>query len=101
MSNFNDKQYVKLLTKYYDYNILALDIFVFVVNILLFTINPIISGICLILQLITFIISKEACDFGIGHKYDESNKFFKVTFWINTLIYVFTIVNIIVGALWF
>jgi len=99
MSDFDEESYVGLLNKYYNYNILGLDLFIFIINILLFIINPIVSGLCLILQLISFIISKEACDLGIGKKYDKSGPLFDIVYGINISIYILTIVNIILGAL--
>lgn len=96
MADFDKDYYNNLLKKYYNYNILGIDLFIFIVNFALFlSHHGFLSSLFLILFLICFIISKYACDVGIGEIYDKSNKMFDIVEYINFILYVITIINIV------
>ena len=95
MADFDKDYHNNLLKKYYNYNILGIDLFVFIVNFALLLINHgFLSSLSLILFLICFVISKYACDSGIGEDYNKSNKMFDIVENINFILYILTIYNI-------
>lgn len=96
--DFTEDNYQNLLLKGYDYNQLGLDIIVFVLNILLFIFNPIISAICLIILLITFYLSKVGHDKSLGKNYKLGNMLFDTSDCLNNMCYLLTIINLILGA---
>lgn len=97
--DFTEDDYQNLLLKGYDYNQLGLDIIVFVLNILLFIFNPILSAICLIILLITFYLSMVGHDKSLGKNYKLGNKLFDISDYLNNVCYILTIINLIFGAI--
>lgn len=97
--NFTEGDYVNMLLKGYDYNQLGLDIIVTILNILLFIFNPILSATCLILTVTTFYLSMVGYDKSLGKNYKLGNKLFDISDFINNIVYILTIINLIIGAI--
>ena len=96
--DFEEENYTEILLKGYDYNQIGLDIMAFSLNILLFIFNPILSAICLILMFITFYLSMVGHDKSLGKNYKLGNKLFDISDFLNNIVYILTIVNLILGA---
>jgi hypothetical protein len=97
--DFEEEDYVEILLKGYDYNQLGLDIIIFVLNVLLFIFNPILSAICLVLYLVTFYLSMVGHDKSLGKNYKLGNKLFDISDFLNNIVYILTIINLILGAI--
>ena len=97
--DFKEEDYTEILLKGYDYNQLGLDIMAFSLNILLFIFNPILPAICLILMFTTFYLSMVGHDKSLGKNYKLGNKLFDISDFLNNIVYILTIINLILGAL--
>lgn len=97
--DFQEEDYTEILLKGYDYNQLGLDIMAFSLNILLFIFNPILSTICLVLHLVTFYLSMVGHDKSLGKNYKLGNKLFDISDFLNNIVYILTIINLILGAI--
>lgn len=97
--DFQEEDYTEILLKGYDYNQLGLDVMAFSLNILLFIFNPILSAICLILMFTTFYLSMVGHDKSLGKNYKLGNKLFDISDFLNNIVYILTIINLILGAI--
>ena len=97
--DFEEENYTEILLKGYDYNQLGLDILVLVLNILLFILNPILSAICLTFHMTTFYLSMVGHDKSLGKNYKLGNKLFDISDFLNNIVYILTIINLILGAI--
>lgn len=97
--DFQEEDYTEILLKGYDYNQLGLDIVAFVLNIVLFIFNPVLSAICLIIHMVTFYLSMVGHDKSLGKNYELGNKLFDISDFLNSFVYILTIINLILGAI--
>ena len=97
--DFDEENYTEILLKGYNYNQIGLDILVLVLNILLFILNPILSAICLTLHMVTFYLSMVGHNKSLGKNYKLGNRLFDISDFLNSFVYILTIINLILGAI--